>query len=68
MLTIRYKSRNTDRVIRNLSDIKEMTMKVLKAVSVGLIAVLFATPLAAVAQETGTDPRDFAPKFMPYYR
>jgi len=25
-------------------------------------------PTTAAAQETGTDPRDFAPKFMPYYR
>jgi len=33
-----------------------------------LVAILITTPLAAVAQETGTDPRDFAPKFMPYYR
>ncbi len=25
-------------------------------------------PITVSAQETGTDPRDFAPKFMPYYR
>lgn len=34
--------------------------------SVNLALVI--TPLVATAQETGTDPRDFAPKFMPYYR
>ena len=45
-----------------------MTVKLSKFVSIGVVAALFATPLAAVAQETGTDPRDFAPKFMPYYR
>ncbi len=35
-----------------------------------LAVYLFSTfvPVAATAQETGTDPRDFAPKFMPYYR
>lgn len=35
-----------------------------------LAALLFGAfaPLTATAQETGTDPRDFAPKFMPYYR
>ncbi len=43
-------------------------MKFSKIVSSGLVALLLATPLAALAQETGTDPRDFAPKFMPYYR
>ena len=31
-----------------------------------ILAALFTT--AVQAQETGTDPRDFAPKFMPYYR
>ena len=36
-----------------------------------LIAILLygaIVPITATAQETGTDPRDFAPKFMPYYR
>ena len=32
------------------------------------IACLLLTPFLSIAQETGTDPRDFAPKFMPYYR
>ena len=29
---------------------------------------LLSGPIVAVAQDTGTDPRDFKPKFMPYYR
>ena len=34
-----------------------------------LLAVLAAPSLQAEeVQQTGTDPRDFAPKFMPYYR
>ncbi len=34
---------------------------------IGAFCILVG-PIVAVAQETGTDPRDFAPKFMPYYR
>ncbi len=47
-----------------------MTLKKILA-TIGLVICLGLT-VPAVAQEekveTGTDPRDFAPKFMPYYR
>jgi hypothetical protein len=43
-------------------------MRFLRFVVISFIACLLFTPLLAIAQETGTDPRDFAPKFMPYYR
>ena len=35
-----------------------------------ICALMLALPVGAQepVQETGTDPRDFAPKFMPYYR
>ncbi len=33
-----------------------------------IIAALVAFASPVLSQETGTDPRDFAPKFMPYYR
>ncbi len=46
----------------------------LKKLCLLALAVGLAAPVASVAQEeegigdTGTDPRDFAAKFMPYYR
>ncbi len=32
-----------------------------------VVGILLSAP-PAMAQDTGTDPRDFKPKFMPYYR
>ena len=43
-------------------------MRIPRLLVTSFIACLLLTPLLATAQETGTDPRDFAPKFMPYYR
>ena len=38
------------------------------AVRGGVLALMLTLAAPVLAQETGTDPRDFAPKFMPYYR
>ena len=38
------------------------------AIIAGLGFTIPATAQEQATQETGTDPRDFAPKFMPYYR
>jgi hypothetical protein len=40
-------------------------------ISAFMVAIVIASPAVAQEggkQETGTDPRDFSPKFMPYYR
>ncbi len=46
-----------------MSKIKLSSLFVLAVYLFGVLV-----PIPAAAQETGTDPRDFAPKFMPYYR
>ena len=40
----------------------------LPKICLSVVLTLVVTPWVAIAQDTGTDPRDFKPKFMPYYR
>jgi len=52
-----------------MSSVEQKLIRLL--LSGGLASMLLLSAPASVAEEgpkTGTDPRDFAPKFMPYYR
>jgi quinol monooxygenase YgiN len=74
------KHREEGQTMRNMRNKKVFTLFLFALCSLALVFTFALTPVAVAEEgassgqqkegigDTGTDPRDFAPKFMPYYR